>query len=267
MNLDLKGLIGTIVFHVTILILFLVMAFRTPLPLPSEQGILINFGDAETGYGTVEPRRTEQIREETASQSVPETTPVEAEEEISTQDYEEAPAVESKKKVEKKKEVKKPVEQTKNNKVEEKEPEEKPREVNTRALYKGKRDDTDYSGGEGEAGGTGNQGDLNGSETATSRSLGFGSGDGISASLYGRNPVSLPTPEFNHQQEGKVVVEITVDRSGKVTSAVPGVKGSTTLDRYLLSVAKKAALASKFDNKSDAPMYQKGTITYYFRLK
>jgi len=58
-----------------------------------------------------------------------------------------------------------------------------------------------------------------------------------------------------------------VDRSGKVTQAVPGGKGSTTLDEYLLTVAKEAAMKSSFEPKPTAPLFQKGTITYNFILR
>ena len=91
--------------------------------------------------------------------------------------------------------------------------------------------------------------------------------NGTSFSLAGRNPESLPKPEYYKQIEGKVVVEITVDKYGNVTDAIPGAKGSTTLDANLLDAAKKAALKAKFDKKPDAPAYQKGTITYYFKLQ
>ncbi len=63
------------------------------------------------------------------------------------------------------------------------------------------------------------------------------------------------------------MVEVTVDRSGKVTQAVPGIKGSSTLDEYLLKVAKDAAMKASFEAKPDAPLFQKGTITYNFILK
>ena len=49
--------------------------------------------------------------------------------------------------------------------------------------------------------------------------------------------------------------------------AVPGIKGSTTLDEYLLKVAKEAAMKATFEAKPDAPAIQKGTITYNFKLK
>ena len=93
------------------------------------------------------------------------------------------------------------------------------------------------------------------------------SNKGIAYNLQGRNFQSLAPPNYDYQGEGKVVVEITVDRTGKVTEAIPGTKGSTTLDEYLLSAAKEAALKARFEPKSDAPAFQKGTITYNFVLK
>ncbi len=92
-------------------------------------------------------------------------------------------------------------------------------------------------------------------------------GGGISYNLAGRNFLSLPKPEYNQQTEGIVVVEVTVDKDGTVTQAIAGVKGSTTLDDDLLSSAKNAALKAKFDKNPNAPAYQKGSITYRFRLQ
>ncbi|HAX93637.1 MAG TPA: hypothetical protein DCY25_06795 [Bacteroidales bacterium] len=63
------------------------------------------------------------------------------------------------------------------------------------------------------------------------------------------------------------MVAISVDRSGKVIQANPGVKGSTTLNADLLRVAKEAALKARFDSKTDAPAIQKGFITYNFVLQ
>jgi len=60
---------------------------------------------------------------------------------------------------------------------------------------------------------------------------------------------------------------VTVDRSGRVTDATPGIKGSTTLDENLLKLAKEAALKTRFEENNDAPVIQKGTITYDFRFK
>lgn len=89
---------------------------------------------------------------------------------------------------------------------------------------------------------------------------------GISFSLNGRTPVALPKPEYNIQREGIVVVEVTVDNNGNVTNAVPGVRGSTTINDYLMNSARNAALKAKFNAKHDGPRFQKGTITYHFKL-
>jgi TonB family protein len=61
------------------------------------------------------------------------------------------------------------------------------------------------------------------------------------------------------------VVEVSVDRSGKVTrNSIT--KGSTTLDVFTQG-CKEAALKAKFNAKADAPVVQKGTITYNFKLR
>ena len=64
-----------------------------------------------------------------------------------------------------------------------------------------------------------------------------------------------------------MVVEVIVDKSGKVIRATPGIKGSSILDTYLLNVAKEAALKTTFEAKTDVAEVQKGTITYNFKLK
>ncbi len=121
---------------------------------------------------------------------------------------------------------------------------------------------------EGITGGAGNQGSTSGSVDSKIRGEGSGLGDkGISYDLKGRGFQNLPLPKYDYQGEGRVVVEVSVDRSGKVIQAVSGIKGSTTLDEYLLKVAKDAAMQAQFDTKPDAPMIQKGTITYNFILK
>ncbi len=49
---------------------------------------------------------------------------------------------------------------------------------------------------------------------------------------------------------------------GKLQKPIRELKGSTTLDEYLLRVAKDAAMLARFDTKTDAPIFQRGTITY-----
>jgi len=271
-----KGIIGTIAFHGVLAILILSFGFSTPLPLPAEKGIMINFGNVENAAGATELKKSpskekkQTRREETQPQPQPQKQ--QEAKDIVTQDQEKAPAVKEKQENTQKKEQKtepkedpKPAEKEEQKKQEEqKEPE---REVNKNALYPGKKSEEDGKS-EGETKGEGNQGRESGTPYSDNHANVDSKGMGnVNYSLSGRNPESLPKPEYNYQVEGKVVVEITVDKYGNVTKAIAGVKGSTTLDDKLLRAAKKAALNAKFDRKPSAPAYQQGTITYYFRLQ
>lgn len=261
-----KGIFGTILFHVLMVLMLFYFGYTTPLPLPSEEGILINFGNTEDGKGELEPiiAPIEPVKSQSASKA----EKAKDDEEIMTQDFEEAPFIEKKKKTPVKKETVKPTENKNvSQKVEPIEPVEKPREVNRKALFPSKSN-TGTQEGEGETGKQGNQGNPFGSPDSKVHGPGnSGNGTTPQFSLAGRNALSLPKPAYNYQVEGKVVVEVTVDQSGNVVSAVPGARGSTTLNEFLLDAAKRAALKAKFNIQADAPTVQKGTITYHFLLQ
>lgn len=88
------------------------------------------------------------------------------------------------------------------------------------------------------------------------------------AQLEGRSVLgTLPSPEYNVQAYGKVVVEILVDRNGTVVEANPGAAGTTVTDKTLWEAARAVALKAQFNLKADAPQLQKGTITYIFNLR
>ena len=88
------------------------------------------------------------------------------------------------------------------------------------------------------------------------------------AHVKGRKLVgNLPSPAYNVQESGIVVVDIWVDNYGNVVKAVPGGDGTTVVDKTLYAAARNAALETHFNMSSDAPAMQEGTITYYFNLK
>ncbi len=88
------------------------------------------------------------------------------------------------------------------------------------------------------------------------------------ARVKGRSTVgALPRPAYNVQNEGIVVVSIWVDNYGKVTKAQAGADGTTVTDKALWAAARNAAMNTKFNNATDAPALQEGTITYIFKLK
>ena len=88
------------------------------------------------------------------------------------------------------------------------------------------------------------------------------------AYLEGRKLANgLKEPVYTTQTEGKVVVLIKVDQSGKVIEAIPGSEGTTVADRNLWNAARNAALETLFNMDANAPAVQTGTITYIFKLK
>jgi len=50
-----KGIIGTIMFHLMLLIALFFLALRTPLPLPGEEGVEVDLGYSNTGRGEIQP--------------------------------------------------------------------------------------------------------------------------------------------------------------------------------------------------------------------
>ncbi|HEY6143065.1 MAG TPA: energy transducer TonB [Flavobacterium sp.] len=126
-----------------------------------------------------------------------------------------------------------------------------------------------YSGTGGTGGGTGGgNGTGNGIGTGSGYGAGSGggSGGGSGYSLGNRKALSKPAPKYTCNEVGKVVVEVSVDRTGRTISAIPGVKGSTNTASCLLEQAKIAAMNTKWDASSDAPEKQVGKIVYNFNL-
>lgn len=301
-----RGIAGTIVFHAIVLLLLIFLKFFTPLPLPGEEGILVNFGTSENGLGEFEPspamsdpspaepvEEQEEIVPPVISQPKPQPKPTEAKEQIMTQDYEKTAAIEAaenKKKVDEQKRKDLLAEQERIRKAEaekiakaeaekkaREEQQRKINEINSRAqgAFSSKGTGT---GGKGTDTGTsqgvtfpgGNQGVPTGDPNATNYGqggLGGGNkGSGPSFSLDGRSASSLPKPKYPGDDEGIVVVKITVDKNGIVTAAEPGARGTTIMDQQFWAEAKQAALKAKFNSDNNAPAFQQGTITYKFVL-
>jgi outer membrane biosynthesis protein TonB len=255
-----KGIAGTILFHLMLLLALFFMALRTPLPLPGEEGVEVNLGYSDRGMGNVQPDQPAP-----ASQPVPMPEPIateEVKEKIVTQDTEEAPSLPEPVKEKPKEVVKQPVKQP--------EPvEEKPKEpqVNQRALFKGSNTATGEGGSEGVTGDPGDQGRPDGLKDVQRYDGRGGQGDGPSFSLGGRGSKYLDRPAGEFRDQGNVVVDIWVDRNGIVKRAQVQAKGTTITDANVRNMAVRAALNSTFSEDSSATELQKGTITYTFIIR
>ena len=82
--------------------------------------------------------------------------------------------------------------------------------------------------------------------------------------LNGRSAKSLQRPNDDFSEEGIVVVDIWVDKQGKVTRAGVATKGTTVHNNEIRRNTVEAALRSIFADDPNAPEEQHGTITYTF---
>lgn len=250
-----RGIAGTLVFHMIIVMILLFLGFSTPLPLPGDEGVEVNLGSSEMGLGDFQP--------EEPARSMPATPPPakveKVDEEVVTQDTEEAPAVEESKETTQEEQAVEP--------VEEQEVVEKAPEVNPAALYKGKSNQAAENTSEGIAGGEGDQGATGGDKESKNYLGKGGFGDGPDWSLAGRTPRYLPKPSSTFTENGTVAVQITVNKFGKVVKAIAVDRGSNTTNAKLRKLAEQAALKAEFNAKLDAAELQRGTITYHFIIK
>jgi hypothetical protein len=243
---------GTILFHALMLLSLLLLALRTPLPLPGEEGVEVNLGYSDDGMGNIQPEVPAL-----APRATPPPSQIKTDDQVVTSNTEEEPAIDkNKKKADKAKPVIKPTPVV-----------EKPKEptVNQKALYPGKSTKTSQGGNQGITGKPGDQGKPNGTPGSPNYDGNGGKGNGISYDLgNGRGARSLAKPTYNSPEQGKIVVSIKVDREGKVTYASAGAKGTTISEINLRQQAENAARKTIFAPDADAPEEQRGTITYVF---
>jgi len=259
-----NGLIGTLIFHSILFILFLFLGLSYYDPKP-EAGVEINFGYAEDGFGA---EAAVSIQNPSATSSSSST-----EESIKTQDWQEAPTVSASEESKPKKDEDKPqnVDEPAETPVEKtiEKPDPKPSDALQSILNKTKNS---QSGGEGVTAGGGDQGQENGDPRSSSRNGdGGGGGNGDGNYLLGnRLALAKPKPNYPCSDEGRVVVKIFVNQAGQVVRAIageriPGGAASTTTSSCLYEQAKKAAMQTTWEADGTAPDQQSGYIVYNFK--
>jgi hypothetical protein len=129
--------------------------------------------------------------------------------------------------------------------------------------YYGSGSGTGSGGGNGSGTGTGTG---SGSGSGTGSGNGGGNGSGSGYSLGKRKALSKPQPDYTCQEQGRVAVQVSVDRNGNTISVTAGVQGTTNTAKCLLDQAKIAAMNTKWQADSNAPEKQVGKIIYTFSL-
>lgn len=273
-NSRIQGIVGTVIVHLVIL-LILLFVFIHGTEVQEEGGVPVMLGNTELSQGDSDPYTLTEvdILNEPQMESVPEqTSDVEAsEQEMITQDVEETVDVTPQKKKDtakktEKEQPKKTVPEKTREQIEaekkaaaEKAAAEAAAKKIAGAFGKGttmgnKGSGTTGKGIEGSPTGNGNVGKSTGVG-------GVGSWDLNGRSLNG----SLPVPVYNVQDEGRVVVTITVNPAGKVISTSIN-KRTNTVNAALRRAAEEAARKATFNTISGVNN-QTGTITYYFKLR
>lgn len=270
---DLYSLLGSVGFHLLILLVLSLTILSTVVP-EEDSGVLVNFGNVDEAAGTFEPLNTGQEPMEETTPLPPPTPAVEtAKEELVTQDVEESVALaEAKKKKEeqRKKEeaIKREQDRIQKEKLEQQRLADAQRQKELAIKNKvagafGAGSAAGSSQGSGQTG-TGNQGSPFGNSD-------HGANDGVggygSFSLNGRSigAGGLPRPAYTIQEEGRIVINITVDPKGNVIFAEIG-KGTNIDNASMRKSALEAAKRAKFNSISGSNN-QSGSITYRYSLR
>lgn len=257
-EIDWLSIFLTALIHLLVGLLLWLLAMRMP-NRQEESGVAVmlgNMGDLNTDYEFTEVESFSIP----VSSSLPDAA-LEAVDPIVTQDIEETVAIESGDK----EKVKKPVEEVrKPTEAEIKAQREQQAADNANQLMAvfGKTPTDKSNATESQTLGVAGSLEGNASEGKTEGIGGYGTYD-----LNGRSlgEGGLARPIYSVQDEGRVVVTITVNPEGRVIATSIN-KRTNTVNTKLREAAETAARNTKF-NVASGPDNQSGTITYYFKLR
>ena len=241
------GLIVTVLVHLLLLLLFLQygMSYQEP-PEENQGGMMINFGTSNDGMGDNPSQETSNPTSENITENTPSSNSS-AQEQIVSQNNVETVNVNS----------------SEAEPTQEEEPTIDENLANALNALNNAQNSANTS--DGITNTPGNQGNEDGDPNSNNYN-GNGLGQGVQFSLSGRSLLSVKKPRNPTQEDGNVVVEIVVDKNGKVIKATPGARGSTTTNPTLYKMAKQAALKARFNVKSNTSHEQKGQMTFVFIL-
>lgn len=260
---------ATITAIITIILFSLFFYVRYQLPKPQEiqegEGIEVNLGNAETGYGDIPVSGNNDHSQATSTNVEASADNNDVTEEVNNEDD---IAINKNK----------PVENKKANPV----VNNIPATLKPKAVFSNNTNKNTTSGGaaindsynnatsQGIAGGKGDQGKPTGNPLSDSYNGNAASGNGaggvsIRNGLDGRRITRLPSFEDDFNENAKVAVDITVNQSGSVISASINPKGTTTTNTSIRNIAIQKAKTLKLNTAEAAE--QTGTLIFNFKLR
>ena len=258
-----------------ILVLLLFVMGNTYLDPPEEYGVAVNFGNSSVGSGKIQPTvpiksrpNKDVVKEDTqADKALPEesTQANSQAEDVLTNESPEAIAIKKAKAAEAKAIAEAELKaQLKKAEEERKAKEEQDKKDKLDALIGGvKNADGPTKDGEGPGDGPGDKGELDGNPYAPYDGIPGAGNGGVGYGLNGRGKATYTPQDGCENEYGRIVVDILVDRSGKVVKAEFG-RGSTNVTDCLKKQALKIAESYKWPADSKAPARQPGKVVVNF---
>ena len=247
--------ITLVIMSLIVLALLIMKLTNAIIPPDEEDGIAITFGTDNMGMGEINPPKPAEqtVATEEPTEETPKTETTPAEQPVLTQNDEEETVVIPKEEVKKKKET------PKENKPTPKKPQ-KPAASTTDALSSVLNASVKNPN---SGNGSGSQGDDN-----VSGYKGDPKGNPYASSFFGDSSDGSGGEKIfqDCNESGLVIVQIEVDRSGKVVRAKAGEKGTTNKAPCLLDAARKSAMTYRFNADEKAPQTQIGFLSIRFKL-
>ncbi len=274
-----KSAVLTSIIGILLLLLLFVLGLTYYDP-PISFGMEVNFGNSQTGSGkiqqpqpvTAKPKPIQRKPVVEKQVNTPPQTTTKVNQKVVTQ-KESSVAVPKKKP--KKKTSPQPKKKTTPVPKKESPPEPKPEKPKIakstqqvlQNMFKGPKKAGKTQAGEGDDSSGGDKGKATGNPYSNSYygNSGLG-GRGGGYGLNGRSLQSNGSVVQDCNQEGTVVVRITVNQQGEVVTAQPGVKGTTNAHPCLLEPAKQTALLHRWYPDANAPSKQIGFVVIQFKL-
>ncbi len=266
-------LITGIILGALFLVLFFVSWTIPQIPPPlANEGIEVNLGNSETGFGDIAPQipGAPSLENQTNNNPPPsQQAMAETQREVADNNDPSSPSINTSPNPEVKKNIQ--TVNTNTNKKSTANPvNTKPSPPKPKAVYSGgtntgnggnNADSYNNTRNQGIAGGTGDQGKPNGNPNSTNYSGNGGRGNAgilINSGLSGRKLSSSTRFEDTYKYGGKVIVNVWVDVNGNVTNATIN-QGSPFSD--INAIALKKARLLKFTKGTEA---QSGTVVIKF---
>ena len=247
------GIVTFFLMLIVLVICFFLVAFSMPDPPPGETFVSVgmaDFGNFEEGSGNEESENPSEVEQDDTSEESASSETVEtiAAEQIVTQETAEV------------------ITPASQQATADPTPNPNPEPTVSKGLGSILDKINEGQGGgasNGQSQSSGNSGNPNGDIDGK----GVVQGEGIGWALSGRGLEGKPKLSEDPTEDGRVVLDIYVDRSGNVVETRPNYNKSNTTSSYLFDLAKKAAKKAKFSVKNNAPPKQKGEMTFNFKLK